>query len=231
VIGGCRFLAVIPARGGSQGVPGKNIKPLAGRPLLAYTIDQARAVPELDRVVVSTDCPRIREAAEREGAEVVDRPAALATAEARTEGALLHALDTLEAEGETFDCVVVLEPTSPFRSPALIRRGMERMSASREAVSLLAVRAVHEIVGRLDEAGVFRPFVPGQPRRRQERTPAYAEASTLYLCRTDHLRRTGSLVCDDWLGLVVDEAEAIDINTPDDFLFAEILMRKRTEQQ
>lgn len=221
-----RFLAVIPARGGSKGVPGKNIRPLAGRPLIAYTIDQARAVPELDRVVVSTDDRAIRETALSLGAEVIDRPAALATAEARTEGALLHALDELEGRGETFDYVVVLEPTSPFRTPNLIRRSLERI-VELDGKSLLGVRAIHEIVGRIDGNGVFRAFVPGQPRRRQERTPSYAEASTVYVCRVDHLRGTGLLVAEDWLAIEVPDEEAIDINTPEDFAYCEFIMERR----
>ena len=103
-----RFLAVIPARGGSSGVPGKNIRPLAGRPLIAYTIDQAGAVLELDSVVVSTDDAVIHETAKALGSKVIARPAELATAEAQTEGALLHALDVMAQVGETFDYVVVL---------------------------------------------------------------------------------------------------------------------------
>ena len=221
-----RFLAVVPARGGSKGLPGKNIRPLAGRPLIAYTLDQAREVTELDRVVVSTDDADIRRVALEFGAEVIDRPAALATAEARTEGALLHALDVLEKDGAHFDYVVVLEPTSPFRSPALIRDSLKRIVAA-DARSLIGVRAIHEITGALDERGYFRPFVPGQARRRQERTPSYGEASTIYVCRVDHLRRTGSLTAEDWLAVEVPAGEAIDINTPDDFEYCEFLMERR----
>lgn len=225
-----RFLAVIPARGGSQGVPGKNIKPLAGRPLIAYTIDQARDVAELDRVVVSTDDAEIRETALALGAEVIDRPAYLATAEARTEGALLHALDVFADRGEKFDYIVVLEPTSPFRSPALIRESLRRITVA-DAQSLLAVHAVHEITGTLDEGGYFRSFVPGQPRRRQERTPSYGEASTIYVCRVDYLRRTGSLVAEDWLAIEVPAEEGVDINTPEDFEYCEFLFEKRRATQ
>ena len=221
-----RFIAVIPARGGSKGVPRKNIKLLAGRPLIAYTIDQARSVAELDRVVVSTDDREIRATALALGAEVIDRPADLATAEARTEAALLHVLDAVAQRGEQFDYIVVLEPTSPFRSPDLIRESL-RLITTADAESLLAVRAVHEITGTIDDGGYFRPFVLGQPRRRQERTPSFGEASTIYICRVDYLRRTGSLVAEDWLAIEVPAEQAVDINTPEDFEYCEFLLERR----
>lgn len=223
-----RFLAVIPARGGSSGVPGKNIRPLAGRPLIAYTIDQAGAVLELDSVVVSTDDAVIHETAKALGSKVIARPAELATAEARTEGALLHALDVMAQVGETFDYVVVLEPTSPFRSPELIRTSLRRIVKA-DADSLLAVRAIHEITGVIDKDDFFRAYVPGQPRRRQERMPSYGEASTIYICRVDYLQRTGSLAAEDWLAIEVPAEQAVDINTPEDFEYCEFLMQKRTQ--
>jgi N-acylneuraminate cytidylyltransferase len=225
-----RFLAVIPARGGSTGVPGKNIKPLAGRPLIAYTLDQAKDVPELDWVVVSTDDAAIGETVTALGGEIIDRPMDLATAEARTEGALLHALDVLEGAGQVFDYVVVLEPTSPFRSSALIRESLQKI-VDADAVSLLAVHPVHEITGLVDSAGYFRAYVPDQPRRRQERTPSFGEASTIYVCRVDFLRRTGSLVADDWLAIEVPAEQSIDINTPNDFEFCEFMMQRRARQK
>ena len=225
-----QFLAVIPARGGSKGVPGKNIKPLAGRPLIAYTLDQAKDVPELDRIVVSTDDAAIREAVTALGGEVIDRPAELATAEARTEDALLHALDVLGDAGQVFDYVVVLEPTSPFRSPDLIHESLKKI-VDADAKSLLAVHSVHEITGLVDDAGYFRAYVPGQPRRRQERVPSFGEASTIYVCRVDYLRLTGSLVADDWLAIEVPAEQAVDINTPHDFEFCEFLMQRRAQQK
>lgn len=223
-----RFLAVIPARGGSTGVPRKNIKLLGGVPLIAHTIDQANAVDELDETVVSTDDTEISEIARAHGCRVIDRPAELATAEAKTESALLHALDVLEAAGETFDYMVVLEPTSPFRSQALIRQSLEKIVKA-GANSLIGVREVHEITGAIDEAGFFRAHVPGQARRRQDRIPSYAEASTVYVCRVDWLRRTRSLVSDDWLAMIVPSEEAIDINTTEDFEYCEFLMQRRAK--
>ncbi len=218
-----RFLAVIPARSGSKSVPRKNIRRLAGRPLLAWTIDQVKAVEEIDLAVVSTDDPEIAEVARAEGAAVVMRPAELATDTAPTEWALLHALDDLERQGEApFDYVMVVEPTSPFRRPETIRRCMATI-AERDGQSLLTVAAMLSNVGNLED-GFFRPLHPDAPRRRQDRQPLYLESSTVYVASVAYLRQTGTLVCPDWLAVVVDEAETVDINTETDFLVAERMM-------
>ncbi len=221
MIAGRRILAVIPARGGSKGVPRKNVLPLAGKPLVCHAIETALTVDGLDAVIVSTDDDEIRVASEAAGARVVDRPGELATADASTEAAVLHALDALENRGEVFDIVAVLEPTSPFRSATTIAAAVEAL-IERQGESLLAVKETREVVGTLDD-GVFRPLVPDEPRRRQERRPKYVEASTIYVARVDFLRRTGRLVTDDWLAYVVPEHEAIDINTAEDFAYAEFL--------
>nr|WP_281354728.1 acylneuraminate cytidylyltransferase family protein [Roseospira navarrensis] len=215
-------MAVVPARGGSKSVPGKNIRSLGGRPLLAHTLAQAAAVPALDAVVVSTDDETIAATAAQYDGRVVHRPADLATDTAPTEWALLHALDTLEAAGEAFDYVMVLEPTSPFRRPATIAACMDHIVAH-DGRSLMTVTESRANIGRVAD-GMFRPLVPGAPRRRQDRQAFHIESSTVYVARTDFLRATGSLVCDDWLAVVVDEAEAVDINTPLDFALAEAML-------
>ena len=220
------ILGVIPARGGSQGVPGKNIKPLAGRPLIAYAMESAQKCQELDCLVVSTDDPEIKSVALDHGCRVIDRPDQLAGPEAPTEVALLHALDVLEQDdGKRFDYVVVLEPTSPFRSATTIR-GACRKIIENDGQSLLAVRESREVTGELTD-DLFRPHKPGQARRRQDRQPFYVEASTIYVASTAFLRQTGSLVAEDWLGFVVPPEEAVDINTLEDFSMAESLMKAR----
>lgn len=220
------FLAVVPARGGSKAVPRKNIRPLGGRPLLLHTLEQVAAVSEIDCCVVSTDDEEIAGIARRAGVRVVERPPELSGDTAPTEWALLHALDVLEAEGHRFDYVLVLEPTSPFRRPETIRKCMRRISDD-DGESLVTLLETRASLGRI-VAGRFRPLVPGAPRRRQDREPLYEESSTVYVARVDFLRRTGSLVCDDWLAVVVDPEEAVDINTPLDFEIAEAVLGHRS---
>ena len=115
-------LAVIPARGGSKSIPLKNIRPLNGIPLLAFTIQAAKRSAYLDRYVVSTDHADIVRVAREYGAEVIERPADLATDQAPTEWALLHALEVLARQSYRPEFVVTLEPTSPLRSTELIDR-------------------------------------------------------------------------------------------------------------
>ncbi|GHC35462.1 cytidylyltransferase domain-containing protein [Aidingimonas halophila] len=111
-----RIVAVIPARGGSKSVPGKNIRLLGGKPLIAWTVETALSVDEIDRVIVSTDSEAIAEVARAYGAEVYERPAHLATDTALVSDAVHDLYRTLVAESERADIMVLLEPTCPFRS-------------------------------------------------------------------------------------------------------------------
>lgn len=225
-------LGVIPARGGSKSIPLKNIRPLNGIPLLAYTIRAANQSTVLDRCVVSTDHPDIAVAARAYGAEVIDRPAELATDQAPTEGALLQVLDVLGRLGYRPDYVVTLEPTSPFRTAALIDRCVATAIEQPDIDCVLTVTETRKCYGRLVD-GRFEYLFPNQPRRRQERQPLYEESSTVYVTRTTALARDRSVLGRTRVGVVVaDSREALDINEPLDFLIAEaVLAQRRLEEQ
>ncbi len=201
-------------------MPKKNIRDLAGKPLLSHTIEQAHQVPEFDLVVLSTDNDEIAAVGAEQGIRIIDRPSSLATAEAKTETALLHAIDELSPDSR-FDYVVVLEPTSPFRQPETISKCI-RSIIDEQATSLVTVKETRASLGRLVD-GKFVLLNPDAPRRRQDREPFYYESSTLYVCSINHLIREESLVSDDWLGVEVSENEAFDINTLFDFHVAEAL--------
>lgn len=220
-------LGVIPARGGSKGIARKNIVPMAGRPLLAYTIDTARAADSLDRFVVSTDDAEIAEVARQHGAGVVDRPRELATDEARTEPVLLHAADTLAAQGFEAEIVVTLEPTSPLRTPALVDRCVSRYREG-GCDAVLTVVPNHAIVGRL-HGERFEPFIDDAPRRRQEREPLYEESSTVYVTGVKALRETGHLYGTDAVAVVVDPQEAVDIDSELDLRIVEALLHAHAQ--
>src|SRR5271165_3073070 len=121
MLNGERVIAVIPARGGSKSVPGKNIRPLGGKPLLAWSIEVARQVSEIDRIIVSTDDAQIASVGKAYGAEVYPRPAHLATDESLVIDALKDLLRTLRCEGETPEWVILLEATCPLRSADDVR--------------------------------------------------------------------------------------------------------------
>ena len=117
-------LAVILARAGSQGLRDKHLRPLFGRPVIAYTFDHARAAKSLTRIVVSTDCPAIRNLATHDGFQTIERPAALSTAEASVQDVMLHALDTIESDGIRADALVVLYGNVPIRGEGVIDRAV-----------------------------------------------------------------------------------------------------------
>ena len=219
-------LAVIPARGGSKSIPLKNIRPLNGIPLLAFTIQAAKRSAYLDRYVVSTDHADIVRVAREYGAEVIERPADLATDQAPTEWALLHALEVLARQSYRPEFVVTLEPTSPLRSTELIDRCIAELDC------VMTVADTRKCYGRLQD-GRFEYLFPDQPRRRQERQPLYEESSTVYVTRTEVLERDRSVLGRTRYGVVVeDPREAIDINEPLDFIVAEAVLAQRlTEEQ
>jgi len=223
-----RVLAVVPARGGSKGVPRKNIRELDGEPLIGHTLRTARQVSEIGLLVVSTDDAEIASIAEEYGVRVLRRPAELASDTASTESALLHALDCLAESEPTFEVILVLEPTSPFRSTKTISEAIS-MIQNQDMDSVLAVRETRENIGFI-KGGYYQPVVSGAPRRRQLRTPLYIESSTIYAVRVDYLRRTGSLVCEEWGALIVPELEAVDINTEADFQYVEFLKKQQSDK-
>ena len=159
-----RTLALIPARGGSKGLPRKNLRLLGGRPLITWTIEHALASRCVDRVVVSTDDPEIAEVAVANGAEAPFlRPASLATDTSPTIEAVRHALDWLhEEDGQTFDLLALLEPTSPLRAAGDVDRAIELLVDNEaRADGVVSVGEVHlehpSIVKRVDDAAYLRP--------------------------------------------------------------------------
>jgi N-acylneuraminate cytidylyltransferase len=161
-------VAIIPARGGSKGVPGKNLRRVAGRSLVARAVDAATAASSIDRVFVSTDDPAIASEALAAGAEVIERPAAIAGDTASSEAAVLHALGTL---AEAPEIVILIQATSPFIDPADLDAAVLRVAAGREDVVFAAVETCAFIwrtttdgtEGSAASAGSGRP-VPGDRR-------------------------------------------------------------------
>ncbi len=193
-------LGVIPARGGSKGVPRKNVRLVHGEPLVARCVRIALEARTLDRVVVSTDDDEIAGVALSAGAEVVRRPASIAGDDAPTSAALVHAVQAL---GLSPRWVVTLEPTAPLRRAETIDRCV-LMAEERQAGSVVTVRPDTGLFGRLSADGRFLPLDPGAPRRRQERQPLYAESGTVWVTRAAALLKTGEVLVDPVYALVVD---------------------------
>lgn len=235
-MGETQILGLIPARGGSQRVPKKNIRPLHGRPLLSYTIEAARRARRLTRVIVSTDAEPIARVATAWGAEApFRRPAGLATADSTELECVDHALQWLQThEGYVPDLVVLLYPTSPFRRPDSIDRAVEAMLAHPEADSLRSVRKCSEHPYKMwtTDGLYLHPFVreAGGVARQTwpyHRLPeVYIQNASIYIFKPSTVIEKRSTTGDVVIPFVMDETESLDVNTPLDFRLAETVMEE-----
>ncbi len=215
----------IPDRGGSKRLTRKNIRPLSGKPLLAYTIEAALESGATEPLIVSTDDDEIAEVARQYGAEVILRPAELAADYSPTEAALLHILDIKEAEGMVANWVMSLAPTSPFRTGATIRKFRDAALAGGDDIDCyMAVTEDRGDFWLMQDDGYGRRLFPYAPRRQQSREPLYEENSAIYVTRVDALRRSRIILGDKVKPLAIDPFEALDINTAYDFWLAESLI-------
>ena len=228
-----RVLAIVPARGGSKGVPGKNVRKLAGRTLLDYAALAARDSGVIDRIVLSTDSDEIADVGRRAGMEVpFMRPAALAQDDTPMLPVIEHAIDSLAAEGWTTDVIVLLQPTSPLRRPSHVRDAVKLLHESK-ADSVVTVIEVPrhlspDYVMRIDD-GVLRPFLDEGARvtRRQDARPAYSREGTVYACWRATVERFGNIYGERCQPLMVDAADSLSIDSPADWAEAERRLAER----
>ena len=223
-------LAIVTARGGSKGVPDKNIRDLAGRPMIHYAISAGLDCPHIDRVMVTTDSEEIAAVARAGGAEVPFlRPSDIATDLSRQEDAILHAMDWYEESEGNFDLVCLLQPTEPLRRVETLNRGFELLAAHPAATGVMSVapaRSVPSSVNTLRPDGTLRDFIDPAYRfaNRQERPDYYELSAVVAISKWDALRETESFCQDTSLSMVVDPVEAVDVDEPVDFILAERLL-------
>ncbi len=225
-------VALIPARVGSRRVPGKNVRPLAGHPLLAYAIAAAIESAVFAAVIVSTDDDDIADVARRYGAEVpVARPPEMAADLSPDIDWVRHMLQAMAGQGRHWDCFAILRPTSPFRTAQTIRRAWRQFIADGTADSLRAVQPCREHPAKmwvLDGARM-RPLMPNpdpdatpwHSSPYQALPPVYVQNASLELARTDTAIRSGTIAGDEILPFLTDGLEGFDINTADDWTLAE----------
>jgi CMP-N,N'-diacetyllegionaminic acid synthase len=221
-----RILALVPARGGSKRLPGKNIRPLGGKPLIVWSIDAARGISEICDILVSTDDTAIAEVSKKAGAFVPWlRPADLASDTASTVDVALHALDWYEAQKGPVDGLILLQPTSPFRSVDSIQRAIaifKRACGLHAVVSVSSASCHPAWCFRLHGQGM-QPFLGWENvnRRSQDLEAAYMLNGSIYLIAPTVLRKTQSLLTTDVQPLVMDDPiESIDIDTELDWSIA-----------
>jgi N-acylneuraminate cytidylyltransferase len=223
-----RVVAVVPARGGSTTLPDKNQRRLGAKPLVAWPVDVAHEAPSVDRVVVTTDDSSIAAVARQYGADVVDRPAELATDDALVVDALRHVVERFDEEGEDAAYLAMLEPTCPLRTADDVERCLDRLATGdADSVATFTEASLNpHRVWRVDE-GRPEPYLPEadpfQPR--QSLPEAYELTGGVYAFAVDALPETGSSLLFERPAAVEMPAErSVDIDTELDFTVAEALV-------
>jgi N-acylneuraminate cytidylyltransferase len=227
MVDGKKILGVIPARGGSKGVPGKNIRLAGGKPLIAWVIQAARKSRYIDRLVVSTDDEKIMAVAVALGCEApFMRPSELAGDESPTALAILHAVERMPG----FDYVVTLQPTSPLTEPGdidscILKCVREKADA---CVSVVAVSKSPYWMFTLENEDVLSPLMGSAflKKRRQDLPLVYVPNGAVYVTACDFLKKVQTLYADRTLGHVMAPEKSIDIDTAFDFLFFETVISK-----
>ena len=226
------ILAIIPARGGSKGLPGKNIRPLLGKPLIAWSIEQALASKYIDHVYVSTDSEEIAAIARSYGALVpFMRPKELAEDTTSTAEVLIHFIREIESIGKTYDHILVLEPTSPLRETQDIDQAYERLLANPDARSIVGVGVVESqhpsFCVTLSDDGFLRSENDFLVLRRQDIEPLYYYEGSVYLSDIDTFKKKKNFYHNQTLGHVFTKWKALEIDDLVDFIMAETILKNQ----
>jgi CMP-N-acetylneuraminic acid synthetase len=230
-----KYLGLITARASSKRLPGKNLKPLCGKPLIAHTIEAALASSRLDRVIVSTDGEDIATVARQWGADVPFlRPRELATDEASSVDVMIHALSWLERQEQVSpEALVLLQPTSPLRTGAHIDEAIALYEA-RDADCVVAVSEPdrHPYWMRtMDAEGQLSPLLQIDSRRYQRKQDApavWASNGSIWVLRRASFLTRGEVYGGRTFGYIMPRSEAVDIDTPWDFRLTELIMSQRS---
>lgn len=228
---------IIPARGGSKGIPHKNIKSLGGKPLIHYAIANALALVGTNdhrRIIVSTDDARIAETALTAAADITirQRPEALATDTAATQDVIIDAMDYADSLGIAYDCVVLLQPTSPLRRPDDIRRGLAMYAAAQGWCDMVVSVCPSEAnpyydIMECDKDGYLHVSKgDGRYTRRQDAPAVWQYNGAVYVINPEAVRTTPMLKMRRRLPLEMDAARSIDLDTPRDWAIAETLINE-----
>ena len=224
-------VAVILARGGSKRIPKKNLLPLDGKPLIVHTIERAKQSRLVQRVIVSTDDREIAAVPRQAGAQIIDRPPALAGDAATSASALLHALDRIEEEGSSPDLIVLLQCTSPIRRSEDIDRAIQTI-LEENADSLFSAAASRACIWQEEPQGL-RPLTydPARRQREQEWPRQWRENGSIYVSTPQLIRRQAG----NWLGGAIavyemDWWSSFQIDASEDVILCEWILQRRHER-
>ncbi len=225
-----KILVIIPARGGSKGIPHKNIKPLAGKPLIHYTIDVARQIVAKEDICVSTDDPEIILCVEDYGLKVpFVRPSELATDTAGTYEVLLHALNYYEQQGKSYDVVILLQNTSPFRTPEQVKEALTLYNSNLDMVVSVKECSANPYycVFEENEYGYLNICKgDGSITRRQDAPKVYEYNGAIYVINPQSLKEMPLYKFTKRIKYVMDEKSSLDLDTMNDWHMAELLISK-----
>lgn len=223
-------IAFVFARGGSKGLPGKNIKPLCGKPLLHYSIEIAQQIPEISAVYVSTDCDHIAASAIQAGALVIKRPAELASDTAAEWLAWQHAILQVQQSGIQFDTFVSLPTTSPLRAVQDVTAALARLNTTAADICIGVTPAARNPYFNMvkpkgdDEVCLFNNDQQ-QIKRRQDAPVAFDITTVVYAARVNYILEKSALFSGKVTSIEVPKQRAVDIDDMYDFLFAESLLK------
>lgn len=215
-----KVLAAILARGGSKGIPAKNLVPLAGKPLIAWTVEAALAANCIDDVVVSSDSEEILEVARRSGAEGISRPKELATDDASSADALAHLIKQLKEADRDYHYVILLQPTSPLRTAKDIDAAFEKMqqSSAQALISVVTPEQSPLKAFKVQESGFLEGVVNNEyPFMARQKLPkSYYANGAIYIVGSDRFLKSRSFLADKTVPFEMDCDKSMDIDTMDD---------------
>ena len=225
-----KILVVIPARGGSKGIPRKNIKPFAGKPLIYYTIDTARVIVPDEDICVSTDDDEIIQVVEDYGLKVpFKRPDELATDTAGSYEVLLHALDFYEKQGKHYDVLLLLQNTSPFRTVNHVKEALALYTPDVDMVVSVKECAANPYYCVFEENQDGYLHVckgDGTIYRRQDAPKVYEYNGAVYVINTESLRKQHLHQFAKRIKYVMDEKSSFDLDTMNDWMIAELMAKE-----
>ncbi len=227
-----KVLAIIPARGGSKGIPRKNVKAISGKPMILYTIEAAKECQYIDKVIVSTEDEEIAEVSMRAGAIVPFlRPDELAADDAKIIDVVMHAIEFYERKAERFDIIVLLQPTSPLRTGEDLQKAMEYFirKGSKSLVSVSEVRENPILMRKFGEKNeMVRLLEKDSSVRRQDMEKYYRVNGAIYINSMSELNENTSFN-DNELGYVLPKEHSIDIDDPEDLVVAEYYLSQKCD--
>lgn len=220
-----KILAVIPARGGSKGLPGKNIKPLQGKPLICYSIDAARGVLSDNHICVSTDDREVVQIVENYGLSVpFIRPSELATDKSPINDVLLHALDFYEKRDVDYDVTLLLQPTSPLRVSQDIEEAFSLYDDSIDMVVSVSISHAPSVLCRESQSGFVELMLNPTAKRRQNIPVYYEYNGAIYVINSRSLREKGISNFKKNIKYIMPRYRSIDIDDQYDFMYAETIL-------